>query len=179
MVDVDDVYALHAAKSLVAVGWVHTLPAAGTAADALGGVPPPVVLSGEQAHTQAAFQVALPEAVAVLVSPGRPAAAGGAGAPPGGGGNPGRPAPRATAVRLGGEAAVAAVRACKERYVKREEGEGCGRVSFFLLWWSLFACWVPPRAGGGVGGGEPSATPRPLQRVMAAGHLCGWVGGLC
>lgn len=88
MVDVDDVYALHAAKSLVAVGWVHTLPAAGTAADALGGVPPPVVLSGEQAHTQAAFQVALPEAVAVLVSPGRPAAAGGAGAPPGGGVTP-------------------------------------------------------------------------------------------
>lgn len=68
MVDVDDVYALHAAKSLVAVGWVHTLPSAAAA----GAPPPAAVLSGEQAHTQAAFQVALPEAVAVLVSPARP-----------------------------------------------------------------------------------------------------------
>lgn len=174
MVDVDDVYALHAAKSLVAVGWVHTLPAAGTAADALGGVPPPVVLSGEQAHTQAAFQVALPEAVAVLVSPGRPAAAGGAGAPPGGGGNPGRPAPRATAVRLGGEAAVAAVRACTERYVKREEGEGCGRVSFFFVVVSFCLLGAAPCWRGGWRGRAVRNSP-----PSAACDACGaplWVG---
>lgn len=159
MVDVDDVYALHAAKSLGAVGWVHTLPAAGTAADALGGVPPPVVLSGEQAHTQAAFQVALPEAVAVLVSPGRPAVAEGAGAPPGEGGNPGRPAPRATAVRLGGEAAVAAVRACTERYVKREEGEGCGRVSFFFCGGLFLPAGCRPVLAGGLEGARRLQLP--------------------
>ncbi|GAB0490246.1 hypothetical protein MMPV_001478 [Pyropia vietnamensis] len=119
MVDVDDVYALHAAKSLVAVGWVHTLPAiTAAAAEPTGGVvSPPVVLSGEQVHTQAAFQVALPEAVAVVVSPTRPAGGGAGGGTPlaGGEGASGRSAPRATAVRLGGEAAVAAVRACSER----------------------------------------------------------------
>lgn len=160
MVDVDDVYALHAAKSLVAVGWVHTLPSAAAA-----GAPPPVaVLSGEQAHTQAAFQVALPEAVAVLVSPARP----GGGTPGPGGGSPAaRPTPRATAVRLGGEAAVAAVRACTERYVS-------GTVSCTFL---LMRGGVPPVRAGGGGGTTGVAGRTPARRGVAAGDAVGVVGG--
>ena len=81
MVDVHDVYALHAAKGLVAVGWVHAIPPPPSPPTARGGdaapsspalaAPPPDALSGEAAHTQAAFQVALPEAAAVLLWPGR------------------------------------------------------------------------------------------------------------
>ncbi|OSX76768.1 hypothetical protein BU14_0176s0010 [Porphyra umbilicalis] len=122
MVDVHDVYALHAAKGLVAVGWVHAIPPPPSPPTARGGdaapsspalaAPPPDALSGEAAHTQAAFQVALPEAAAVLLWPGR------GGKPPGGGGGGGgrpRAPPRATVLRLAGGAGVAAVQACTER----------------------------------------------------------------